>query len=64
MATAKRPLLPKDDRKRLALMAGQAAKVAHRDDSPSRAYAKGVEDTLLWLIGTQNPTPLFEEVTS
>lgn len=60
---AKRPLLPKADRNRLAYMAGQAGKAAHRDStSPNRAYAKGVEDALLWLVGFE-PTPLFEEVT-
>ena len=61
MATPRRrPHLTREDRFALIRMASRAE--AHLD-SPQRAYAQGVVDTLRWLADNTNPTPLFEEVT-
>lgn len=57
----KRPLLPREDRARLAQMAGRAAR--HKEENgTSRAYAQGVADVLSWLCNAPM-TPLLQEVT-
>lgn len=58
--TPKRPLLPKEDRDRLRALTTKAR--GHADESPNRAYAQGVVDTLRWLTG-DDMSRLLEEVT-
>lgn len=56
----KRPLLPAEDRNRLLVLAKKAAETGAQHN---RAYAQGVVDTLLWIAGNNDMSPLLEEVT-
>jgi hypothetical protein len=60
-AAPKRPLLPREERMRLNALAVKARR--HREErSSDPAYAKGVEDALLWLTG-EDMSALLAEVT-
>lgn len=54
-------MLPAEDRDRLRRMAAKAA--VHGTIGHNRAYCKGVEDVLRWLVSNEEMTEMLREVT-